>query len=79
MRVVVNENDSCIKVGDVVYYGTKLCWVIHDMFSEKYPIRLVDLATGDVVDGFISVSGLEKDNQIQLYSKANRVAVSFDS
>lgn len=79
MRVVVNENDSCIKIGDVVYYGTKLCWVVYDIFSEKYPIRLVNLATGDVVDGFSSVDELGKDNQIQLYSKANRVAVSFDS
>lgn len=79
MRVVVNENDSCIKVGDVVHYGTKLCWVAYDIFSEKFPIRLVDLTTGDVVDGFTSVSELEKDNQIQLYSKANRVVVSFDS
>ena len=78
MRAVVNENDSCIKVGDVVYYGTKLCWVIYDMFSEKHPIRLVDLTTGDVVEGFISVSELE-NNEIQLYSKANRVVISFDS
>lgn len=78
MRVVVNENDSCIKVGDVVHYGTKLCWVIYDTFNESWPIRLVDLTTGDVVDGFTSVSELEKDNQIQLYSEADRVAVSFD-
>lgn len=79
MRVVVNENDSCIKIGDVVSYGTKLCWVVYDIFNEKYPIRLVNLATGDVVDGFLSVCELGKDNQIQLYSKAHRVAVSFDS
>ncbi len=79
MRVVVNENDSHIKIGDIVQYGTKLCWVVYDIFSEKYPIRLVNLATGDVVDGFSSVDELGKDNQIQLYSKANRVVVSFDS
>lgn len=78
MRVVVNENDSCIKVGDVVYYGTRLCWVVYDIFNEKFPIRLVDLTTGDVVDGFTSVSELEKQ-QLKLYSKANRVVVSFDS
>lgn len=79
MRVVVNENDSRIKIGDVVHYGTKLCWVVYDIFNDKFPIRLVALTTGDVVDGFTSVSELEKDNQIQLYSKANRVVISFDS
>lgn len=78
MRVVVNENDSRIKIGDVVHYGTRLCWVVYDIFNEKFPIRLVDLTTGDVVDGFTSVSELEKQ-QLKLYSKANRVVVSFDS
>lgn len=78
MRVVVNENDSRIKIGDVVHYGTRLCWVIYDVFNEKYPIRLVDLTTGDVVDGFTSVCELE-NNKTQLYSKANKVVISFDS
>ena len=78
MRVVVNENDSRIKIGDVVHYGTGLCWVVYDIFNEKFPIRLVDLTTGDVVDGFTSVSELEKQ-QLKLYSKANRVVISFDS
>lgn len=78
MRVVVNENDSRIKIGDIVQYGSVLCWVIYDVFNEKFPIRLVALTTGDVVDGFTSVDELDT-TKTQLYSKADRVVLSFDS
>lgn len=78
MRVVVNENDSHIKIGDIVQYGDVLCWVVHDGYNVKFPIRLVALTTGEVVDGFTSVCELENTNT-QLYSRADRVVISFDS
>lgn len=78
MRVVVNENDSHIRIGDIVQYGNVLCWVVYDRYTVKFPIRLVALTTGEVVDGFTSVCELENTNT-QLYSKADRVAISFDS
>ena len=78
MRVVVNENDSHNRIGDIVQYGNVLCWVVYDRYTVKFPIRLVALTTGEVVDGFTSVDELENTNT-QLYSKADRVAISFDS
>lgn len=78
MRVVGNENDSRIRVGDIVQYGNVLCWVVYDGYNVKCPIRLVALTTGEVVDGFKSVCELENTNT-QLYSKSDRVVISFDS
>ena len=59
MKIALNVTKKKIEVGDIVNYRylgqDYICIVASDDTNSKYPIRLVDLKSGIVVNGYSDV------------------------
>lgn len=71
-----------IEVEDIVsyydvYYEKQYnhCLLVKDKYSSSYPYRLLDLDTGEIVEGYASLESLNKDDRIKLVCKGKEIEI----
>lgn len=78
MKLNINVKEETIKVGDLVCNKStkKIYLLIWDERSINYPFRLLDVASGNVKNGYTNLSTIQEDYSLVAKSKDLELTVN---
>ena len=76
MKITNNKEKVNIVNGDIVSYEDRLCYVVHYENDDIFPVKLIDLESATIAEGFKNYEVMR--TQVQLVCKNKDIEIKLN-